>query len=484
VCSNSLQDRFRGVHGLDEPLSEIEFRKRLSNLIAEGQIGFAEYSRLLDGSGETGPDEPKQAPPLPSTSKPVTQKETNRTMSTTVSQNDVLNLAADADHVRVKSACERYSSVRKAARHVRSGQTVRYRGRDAELLSQLETAKAGAFLKFLGQRAGINVNISEDERALLEETIEKDRWCGKVGTEWRTGLSGETVKALLNDSTSGGREIVPDWFDDALITLPLLHSEILPEVDLRDVPRSNAIEGASIGNPTVTWGTAEGTAATLFNTANLVAELNTAIHPVAVSIEVGNDFLSDAAVNVGDVLLETIGHRMLQELDRVVVAGNGTSEPQGIINASGVVEVDAVTPTTGPLTYDDALNLCFGVAKQYRAPAYRPGYIMTDTAYKRFRAIATGVTGDTRPLFGMDVNAYELLQYPVRIEQTGLANNEIVFGALQKYRLYRRQGVESRFTSEGQTLALKNSSLLTVRGRFGGRAMDASAFAVMDNAPA
>src|SRR5690606_26382895 len=99
-------------------------------------------------------------------------------------------------------------------------------------------------------------------------------------------------------------------------------------------------------------------------------------------------------------------------------------------------------PDTGPLTYDDALNLCFGVAKQYRAPAYRPGYIMTDTTYKRFRAIATGVTGDVRPLFGMNVNAYELLDYPVHIEQNGLENTEIIFGALQKYRLYRRQGVE------------------------------------------
>ena len=72
----------------------------------------------------------------------------------------------------------------------------------------------------------------------------------------------------------------------------------------------------------------------------------------------------------------------------------------------------------------------------------------------------------------------------MKIEQTGLTNNQIIFGALQKYRLYRRRGVESRFTREGQTLTLKNTSLLYVRGRFGGRVMDANAFAVMDSAPA
>jgi len=406
------------------------------------------------------------------------------TMTTTITANDVLRLASEDDHVRVKNPSERYSTTKSTGRHVRTGEAVRYLGREVELPSQLETAKAGVFFKYLGSRSGINVDLSEHERALLEETIQKDSWCGKVGTDWQTGIQGDRVKALLNDATSGGREISPEWFDDALITYPLLHSEILPEVDLRDVPRSNSVEGAAVGNPSVTWGTAEGTALSLFNTANLVAELNTAIHPVAVAIEVGNDFLSDAAVNVGDMLLGNIGQRMLQELDRVIVAGNGTSEPQGIVNASGIVDITAANPTTGPLTYDDALNLSFGIAKQYRAPGYRPGFIMTDTTYKRFLAIATGVTGDKRPLFGMNVKSYELVEYPVRIEQSGLANSQILFGALQKYRLYRRHGVESRFTSEGQTLTLKNTSLLYVRGRFGGRILDASAFALMDNAPA
>lgn len=415
--------------------------------------------------------------------KSLSSDERSFGMTSTITSHDVLRLAADDEQLRVKRPSERYSTTKSVGRHVRSGAPVRYLGRDVELLSQLETAKAGAFFKYLGSRSGINVNLTEHERALLEEMIQKDSWCGKVGTEWQTGIQGDRVKALLNDATSGGREIAPEWFDDALVSYPLLHSEILPEVDLRDVPRSNSVEGAAVGNPSVTWGTAEGTAISLFNTANLVSELNTAIHPVAVAIEVGNDFLSDAAVNVGDMLLTNIGQRMLQELDRVIVAGNGTSEPQGIVNASGIVDITAENPTTGPLTYDDALNLSFGIAKQYRAPGYRPGFIMTDTTYKRFLAIATGVTGDKRPLFGMNVKSYELVEYPVRIEQTGLDNNQIVFGALKKYRLYRRHGVESRFTSEGQTLTLKNTSLLYVRGRFGGRAMDASAFAMTDGAP-
>ncbi len=433
----------------------------------------------LDAAVEIESEDGSQA----TNAHPLTSAKGKKSMTNTITANDVLKLAGEND-IRVKNPSERYSTTKSVGKHARTGQTVRYLGRDAELPSQLETAKAGVFFKYLGSRSGINVSLSEHERALLEETIQKDHWCGKIGTDWQTGIRGDRVKALLDDATSGGREISPEWFDNALITYPLLHSEILPEVDLRDVPRSNSVEGAAVGNPSVTWGTAEGTALSLFNTANIVSELNTAIHPVAVAIEVGNDFLSDAAVNVGDMLLTNIGQRMLQELDRVIVAGNGTSEPQGIVNASGIVDITAANPTTGPLTYDDALNLSFGIAKQYRTPAYRPGFIMTDTSYKRFLAIATGVTGDKRPLFGMNVKSYELIEYPVRIEQTGLDNNQILFGALKQYRLYRRHGVESRFTREGQTLTLKNTSLLYVRARFGGRVMDANAFALIDGAPA
>ncbi|MGE3314000.1 MAG: phage major capsid protein [Planctomycetaceae bacterium] len=464
--------------GIDDRIA-----KALDDVLAAKSSTGQSPNRVEEDSAQNHSGRRTAADHPASDGKHFTPDEGENRMTSTVTANDVLRLAAHDDEVRIKRPSERYSTTKSVGRHARTGQPVRYQGRDVELLSQMETAKAGAFFKYLGSRSGINVNLTEHERSLLEEMIQKDSWCGKVGTEWQTGIQGDRVKALLNDATSGGREIAPEWFDDALVSYPLLHSEILPEVDLRDVPRSNSVEGAAVGNPSVTWGTAEGTAISLFNTNNLVSELNTAIHPVAVAIEVGNDFLSDAAVNVGDMLLTNIGQRMLQELDRVIVAGNGTSEPQGIVNASGIVDITAENPTTGPLTYDDALNLSFGIAKQYRAPGYRPGFIMTDTTYKRFLAIATGVTGDKRPLFGMNVKSYELVEYPVRIEQTGLDNNQILFGALKKYRLYRRHGVESRFTSEGQTLTLKNTSLLYVRGRFGGRVMDANAFAMTDGAP-
>lgn len=149
---------------------------------------------------------------------------------------------------------------------------------------------------------------------------------------------------------------------------------------------------------------------------------------------------------------------MSQELDRVVVAGDGVSEPEGISVASGTIDATAGTPTTGPLTLTDVINLQFGTSKAYRIPQFNPRFIMTDTQYKNLRSVATGVTGDTRTVFGMDFQSYMLGGEPVAIEQVGLSNNQLIFGALKKHRLYRRKGLGFIFDSTGQTNRLANTS--------------------------
>ncbi|MGE3180938.1 MAG: hypothetical protein AB7N71_04855 [Phycisphaerae bacterium] len=66
--------------------------------------------------------------------------------------------------------------------------------------------------------------------------------------------------------------------------------------------------------------------------------------------------------------------------------------------------------------------------------------------------------------------------------QNDIANTDIGFIAMAKYRLYRRAGFEIRWESGGATLARRNTSLLIARGRFGGLLTDGAAAAVMDDA--
>jgi HK97 family phage major capsid protein len=294
-------------------------------------------------------------------------------------------------------------------------------------------------------------------------------------------MSGLQLKTVLNDSTSGGTDVVPYWFDDMAITFPLLHSELLPYIDLRDVPFGTTTKGGSIGNPTLTWGSSEGTAFTEFVTTNLIGAFNQTIYPVVIGLELGIDFLSDSPMAVGAIVQQNIGQASLKELDNVIANGNGSSQPQGLFNASGTVAVSSINGTGGPFQVEDAEDLMFGIGKQYRAKPWNIAYVMNDTSYQRLRAVPVG-PADARRVFGIDEQSYQLLGYPVRI-QNGITNNQAALVALKKFILYRRRGWDLRTVTEGKTLALSNTVLYVGRGRFGGALSDGAAMAVMTNAP-
>lgn len=385
--------------------------------------------------------------------------------------------------VRVKAGGELYSVTKSVGKHHKTGLPVLdEQGREVQTSSEYEHAKAGVFLKFLAARAGVSLVLNDNERQLWGEMLDgRENWVGRSGNEWSKQISGTWVKALIGDSLSGGVHANPEFFDQNIVQFPLLHGELFPFVDLREVPRSASVEGASIGNPTLSWGIGDATAIPLFDTDGLVAEINTSIHPVTVSIEVGRDFLADAAVDVGRVLEENIGNAFKKELDDVIATGNGTNQPEGIFTASGLNVVNSENDTTGPPTVTDYEALLLGgVGKQYRT-SRRCAWIANDTSYLRARSIAVDSSSDQRRVFGMDHESYILFSRPYRIN-AGIPNTKIAFGDLGKYRLYRRLGYSLEWHTQGESLARRNAALLVVRGRFGGRVMDGNAFAVMEDA--
>ncbi len=316
---------------------------------------------------------------------------------------------------------------------------------------------------------------------LLTASIHEDSWCGMVAGQWERGIRGERTKTILNDTTSGGTYLNPEWFDDAAITYPLLTGELLPFVELVNVPRGSAVEGATVSNPTATWGTAEGDEHALFSTSGMIGQTSHAIRPIAVFVEVGRDALADSAIALGQLLVQLIGQRFQAELDKCIAVGDGSSQPEGIFSASGVNTLSAANGTSGPLTVGDIESLIFGVGKQYRISALAPSFVMTDEGYRRARAVPVG-TSDQRRVFGMDHQRYMLMEYPARIAND-VTEGSFAFCCLRKYRLYRRLGMQVQWSDAGETLMRKNTALLAVRGRFGGSLTDGSACAKFTNGP-
>jgi HK97 family phage major capsid protein len=414
----------------------------------------------------------------------------------------VAQASSEAGRVRVKGAIEMYDGTKSAAvygdkcplAHLR-GQQARYLDRPVYHPSQQDKAVIGAFVKWsLGCSAGPNVpqnfRMTDHDKDLVMYALKNLAWSGHVGGDGdgykgvpvdNRKLTDLEVKMVLDDALSGGVNAVPVVYDDTAIIAPLLTGELFPLITVIPLARGRVVHAFTIGNPTITTGTPEGTAIPLFDTTGFIGALDTTIYPAVGAIEIGLDFEEDSPANIGGIVIERYGVKHAEFLDNVIATGDGTTEPLGIFNTGGITTVASVNGAGGPLTISDVEGLLFGINKAFRqSRGGRNVFIMNETTYRRFRSIAVA-TGWNLRLFGTNYEDYSIMGYPVRLNAT-IPNNEIAFVNMAYYRMYRRQGLMVRVETGGKELALKNLKLIVVRALWGGRLELGGAGAIMTTA--
>lgn len=362
--------------------------------------------------------------------------------------------------------------------------------------SELEKACAGAYIKCAITNNGKKTEgiphqfwMSEHDHELMKYALANYEWGGTVhagrdgfgdnndAIGLGNGQGGQKLnsylqKAVLDDSTSGGLEAAPIFFDDMLIQTPLLHSEFFPKIKLVNITRGRRIEGASIGTVTITAST-EGTAISLFNTANFIAAFDTTIFVASGAIELGLDFLSDSPLDIAGVVSANYQEVLLQWLDAQIIGGDGTTEPEGLLNASGTVTVNSTNGAGGPWTVGDVEALLFGVTKAYKGNTdpNRIGFASLEATYRRIRGIAVSTT-DQRRVFGMTHEDYKVLMrfWGIGASGTGgfTSNRQAAFANFSRYRMYRRLGLTVTTETSGSTLRRANTMLIIARSRWGG----------------
>lgn len=416
----------------------------------------------------------------------------------------VLKLAAtfhdekDPETVRVKRAAERFADNRTQRKHTKgiwAGQPMSYQGEDIDEATPRDNALYHAWFKM----QVCPESLSEHDKDLCAYIVETKRFVNTDANsaaprkltpeevaEWKYRINRGIKAPLLDDTaTSGGAYSVPEFFDRNSIVVPLLDMEISPWVNVVDVPRGSAAQNFVFGTFTVTK-TAEGSAASAFDATSLIANKDTTFFPAQCILEVGRDYLSDAVPHIGSLIMGQMNRAFGAWADEQIISGDGTTEPQGILNASGTVAVPSTNSVGGPLEIADLVNLRFGVGKaHYRNyDRSRANYAMTETAYARFRGKSTGVTNDDRLLFGDNLDSYELLGHKVGNPNYGMGNSNIVFCQFGGYRWYRRQGVQFVTETGGSTLLYSNLAAIVGRTRNGGQ-LDRGAYAaVMTDAQA
>ncbi len=408
-------------------------------------------------------------------------------------------------NIRVVGAAERYSKVANKAfypefighggqsqrKHALAGRPVEWEGHHLEHTSDLGKAVAGAWFKkqiaqsTSAQNIPRGMRMTKHDEDLLLFAVHEMEWSGVHNVRDESGdkierqkLTDFQRKSILDDTISGGIEAAPVVFDDALILFPLLYGELFPFVNVVNISQGRRVKGASMQNPTMTSGIAEGTAIQPFSTSGFIGAFDTAIFPMVGSVLLGLDFEEDTPIGFGSRIVTQWGMVVQQNLDKFIAIGDGVTQPLGIFNTVGYQNVNSDNGPGGRLSINDLESLMFGLQKQYRFEAgAMTAYIGNDLGYRRFRKIPVG-PGDERRVQGMDYGSYTAIDRPYKV-QNDITTGQFAYANLKRYRMYRRLGMTVRVVTEGLQLATTNQRAIVVRMRFGGQMETGNAVALM-----
>jgi HK97 family phage major capsid protein len=453
---------------------------------------------------ETKTEETKTKDTEVKTKETQTQTKDTKTVSKMAKMMAELGGVAETEDspidIRVKEAVESYDNTHTAMMfpqytkgykpHPLAGQPVTNLGMAVNTPSACDKALAGVWAKFqilsvtprlAGSPQRAWETLTEHEKSLLAHLAEKGMWDDSMQGKTRTctGYPGG-IKALIDDATSGGTEAAPIVFDDQVITTPLLNGELYPLVNVKPLDRGRRVEGVATGTVTSSWGGVDDTSIALFDTTSYISAFDTTIFRWEGSVRIGLDFLSDTPIDFGAHITAQYGQRLLEDLDDVIATGNGTTQPEGIVNKTGTTAV-AWGGTTSIGNYE---SLRFGVAKAEHSAAVKSSavFVGTETSYARARALNVGTT-DARRLFGMDYDSYSIMERPYKINES-MDNTDIFYAIMARYRMYRRKGLTVRTSTEGDTLMRRNEMLIICMARYGGQLERGGAAAVTTSAPA
>lgn len=531
---NALKAYLVKNHGLSEDADEAAVQQKAAELIKSGDLSLADYNKLIA-------PEPKSASPLEKlgdlidkavekrlanvqisgAAVPTAQQVGNATdqvmqrhfggnaqqQDSAITPTQVFGKAAGTDgaqtRVNVNSPSRHLDSTKSRLiyphftksgnrAHPNAGQDVTFEGRAAYAQSDLDKAHAGAFLKHrLASMCGKTHTLDDWSKQLAEECI---RECEFVGEIWDPihgkhyiheprKLTDIEVKTMLADSTSGGSDIVPYFFEVELVTYPLLNNEFFPLVTLKDIDGTNQIRQGTLGNMTINSGPAEGgsPSITLETTTDLVGVVTWNIFNATGAITFGRDFLTDTPTNVQQTTLDLYKEKLGEWLDDQICNGDGTTEPEGIFNTSNTKTYSFTNSTAGPMKVKDWEGMISAMPLQYR----RQGgasivWAMRDAMWWRIRGISVSDT-DQRRIFGYNNEKYNFYEHGVKINES-IASSNVAFANLKKYVMYRRKGLGFETSTDGKQLMVDNEMLVVARSRWGGKVQDANAVVLATNA--
>lgn len=107
-------------------------------------------------------------------------------------------------------------------------------------------------------------------------------------------------------------------------------------------------------------------------------------HKLTTMIVVSEELLNDSAFDLSSYIAKEFGRRMGAAEEEAFLTGNGTGKPTGIIGTAGTTITSAAA---GKLTFDDVMDLYYGVKAGYRRKA---AFICNEAIVKALRKLKNG----------------------------------------------------------------------------------------------
>jgi HK97 family phage major capsid protein len=284
----------------------------------------------------------------------------------------------------------------------------------------------------------------------------------------------EVCKALSEGTAADGGYLFPDEFRAELVRWLTDQNRMRSLV--RVIPmRRDVLNAPSLVSSVELYWTAENAAKT--TTTTHFGQITLTARKVAAILYASDELIEDSTeIDVVNLIIQLFGEKLAEEEDRVIIQGNGTTEPTGIITAGTLRTVSVA----GNLNFDDIIDLVYALPQKYQNGS---SFLVHRNNIKELRKLKDN---DGRYLWGEPVAAGSpptILGYPV-YENNWVGDANILFGNWKLvYWLGDRKQMTVKISNDTTQAFTQDMTAIRVVARIAGNVVLADAGAHLDSIP-
>lgn len=281
------------------------------------------------------------------------------------------------------------------------------------------------------------------------------------------------VKALAEGVAADGGNLFPDEFSSEIVRSLTEGNRVRSLVRVITMRRDVFIVPTNATRPKVYW-TAENAAKT--TTTATFAQATLTARKAAAILYASDELIEDSTeIDVVNLIISLFAEAIGMEEDRVLLAGNGSTEPTGIVTATW-----GSTTNSGNISFDNMLDLIYSLKQQYRPGA---SFLVHPTNVKELRKLKD-TTGQYLWQNPATVGAPATFSgYPL-YEFYDIPEAKIFFGNWKlAYWMGDRKAMTVKISNDTETAFTKDQTAIRVVFRIAGNQVLAEAGKVLASIP-